>query len=268
MKIFLNSLPNVEDCKIYLDFGNGYEEFNLSEFKDTGIETPEDCIDFSKIHFKADSSLIKNSTLYNSLYIADECIDLEPNFEKSTIFPDCCFVGEYTIPDGVTSINDYAFRDCTSLTSLIIPNSVTSIGNSAFHNCTSLTSVNIPNSVTSISNSAFRDCTSLESVDISNSVTTIGDSTFSGCSGLTSLIIPDSVNSIGSYTFSACSGLTNITIPSSVTEIKDYAFAYCRNLRTINFTGTEEQWNTISKGENWDSDIPSDCQIVFNYVNG
>ena len=48
---------------------------------------------------------------------------------------------EYTIPDGVTSIGDWAFRDCSSLTSVTIPNSVTSIGYGAFEDCSSLTSV-------------------------------------------------------------------------------------------------------------------------------
>lgn len=36
--------------------------------------------------------------------------------------------GSYIIPDGVTSIGDYAFYDCYSLTSIMIPGSVTSIG--------------------------------------------------------------------------------------------------------------------------------------------
>jgi hypothetical protein len=63
--------------------------------------------------------------------------------------------GEVTVPDGVTSIGDYAFFDCTSLSSVTIPNSVTSIGWYAFCDCTSLTSVTIPDSVTSIGPSAF-----------------------------------------------------------------------------------------------------------------
>ena len=48
---------------------------------------------------------------------------------------------EYTIPDSVTSIGDFAFRYCTSLTSITIPDGVTSIGGWAFENCSSLTSV-------------------------------------------------------------------------------------------------------------------------------
>ena len=48
---------------------------------------------------------------------------------------------DYTIPDSVTSIGDYAFYNCTSLTSITVPASVTSIGWYAFLACTSLESV-------------------------------------------------------------------------------------------------------------------------------
>ena len=46
-----------------------------------------------------------------------------------------------TIPEGVTSIGDTAFRGCTGLTSVVIPEGVTSIGDYAFYDCTSLTDV-------------------------------------------------------------------------------------------------------------------------------
>ena len=39
---------------------------------------------------------------------------------------------DVVIPDGVTSIGDYAFNECKMLTSIKIPDSVTSIGKSAF----------------------------------------------------------------------------------------------------------------------------------------
>ncbi|MBD5407331.1 MAG: leucine-rich repeat protein [Treponema sp.] len=46
------------------------------------------------------------------------------------------------IPDGVTSIGDYAFEYCcTSLASVTIPTSVTSIGSRAFEHCTSLAEI-------------------------------------------------------------------------------------------------------------------------------
>ena len=71
---------------------------------------------------------------------------------------------EYTIPDSVTAIGDYAFFECSSLTSVTIPDSVTTIGDYAFRECNSLTSVTIPDSVTSIGYKAIADCSSLTSV--------------------------------------------------------------------------------------------------------
>lgn len=62
------------------------------------------------------------------------------------------------IPDGVTSIGEYAFRHCSSLSSLVIPDSVTSIECYAFSGCESLSSIVIPDSVTSIGYHAFASC--------------------------------------------------------------------------------------------------------------
>jgi len=129
--------------------------------------------------------------------------------------------GEITsvsLPDGLTSIGNYAFRDCSSLTSITIPNSVTSIGGLAFYYCSSLSSVTIPNSVTSIGTWAFEGCRSLTSVTIGNSVESIGSSAFRSCSSLSSVTIPSSVTSIGELAFEACSQVTmQGTTPPSIT---------------------------------------------------
>ena len=91
---------------------------------------------------------------------------------------------ELVIPDGITTINNYAFSYCTSITSVTIPDSVTTIGDSAFYWCTNLTSVTIPDSVTIIGSRAFYYCSKLTSVTIGNGLTTIGWETFYACSNL------------------------------------------------------------------------------------
>ena len=115
--------------------------------------------------------------------------------------------GDYTIPNSVTSIGEYAFYKCTGLTSVTIGNSVTSIGKNAFGYCTGLTSVTIPNSVTSI-----------------------GDWAFAYCSGLTSVTIPNSVTSIGAWAFCGCNALTSVTIEAETPPTLDsYAFDNTNN---------------------------------------
>ena len=70
----------------------------------------------------------------------------------------------YTIPDGVTSIKDYAFQYCSGLTSVTISNGVTSIGGAAFWGCTSLINVTIANNVRWIGDTAFWNCSGLTSI--------------------------------------------------------------------------------------------------------
>ena len=137
------------------------------------------------------------------------------------------------IPDGVTSIGNYAFHGCSGLKSITIPNSVSSIGNSAFYNCSGLTSISIPNSVASIGSSSFYGCSGLTSATIGNSVTSIGNSAFSGCSGLTSVTIGKSVTSIGESAFYKCSSLTSIEIPNGVKSIEYKTFQSCRSITSI-----------------------------------
>ena len=136
-------------------------------------------------------------------------------------------LGEMTIPDVVTNVNDG------------ISYKVTGIGDNAFSGCTGLTSVEIPNSVTSIGDNAFSGCTGLKSLTIGNLVESIGYAAFAGCKGLTSLTIPNSVKSIGDHAFYACKGLTSLTIGNNVDTIKVAAFADCSGLSMMMVKASE-----------------------------
>ncbi len=126
------------------------------------------------------------------------------------------------IPEGVTSIGQYAFQGCGGITAITIPDGVTSIGSYAFDNCSSLTAITLPESVTSIGNYAFRDCSSLTSITIPESVTSIGESAFYGCSSLTAINIPKRCDSIGHGVFIGCRGKlvinSNVKMMSKVLE--------------------------------------------------
>lgn len=156
-----------------------------------------------------------------------------------------------------------AFYKCDSLIEVTIPNSVSDIGKSAFSGCSGLTSIIIPDEVISIGDSAFSGCSGLTSVVIPDEVINIGDSAFGGCSSLTSVIIPDEVISIGDSAFAYCSSLTSITISDSVTSIKSHAFNGCTELTDIYFSGSEEEWNAITIGNN--NSALSNATIHYNY---
>ncbi|MDR0812356.1 MAG: leucine-rich repeat domain-containing protein [Paludibacter sp.] len=84
-------------------------------------------------------------------------------FNKDTTTLICCPAGKtgaYAIPNGVESIEWYAFYGCSGLTgALTIPDGVTYIGDVAFYGCSGFTgALTIPNSVTYIGEGAFAGC--------------------------------------------------------------------------------------------------------------
>ncbi len=171
------------------------------------------------------------------------------------------------IPNGVTKIEERAFKQCSNLLSIKFPSSMTEIGGGIFKECTGLKEIvvdsnnpnycskdgvlyskdmkaliawpqckdmtKIPSNITKIGDCAFQNCTNLTSIVIPKSVTEIGWGAFCGCTSLTSIEIPNSVTKIGRWAFDGCTSLTSIEIPDSVTVIGGYAFAGCSSLTWI-----------------------------------
>ena len=137
-------------------------------------------------------------------------------FEKANkrliTYPYSFTAAEYSIPQGIREIGDWAFYGCHFLTNLTIPDSVIDIGDYAFSSCDSLIDIIIPDSVISIGDFAFSSCDSLSDVTIREGITTIGGWAFYRCYSLTAITIPDSLTNISANPFVHCTNLSQITV--------------------------------------------------------
>lgn len=120
--------------------------------------------------------------------------------------------GTYSIPAGVFSINDIAFRGCAGLTSISVPSGTSTIRQGSFMGCTGLTSISFPNTMSAIGAYAFEDCTGLTSVSLPSSLTSVGHAAFRGCTGLISVTVGKGVTEIGNEAFRGCPSLTEFTV--------------------------------------------------------
>lgn len=180
----------------------------------------------------------------NSVYDSRDNCNAIIETSTNTLIQGC---NETIIPKSVTTLRQNAFSLCL-FTNITIPDGVTTIDNFAFTTCGFLENVVIPKSVTKISNRAFSDCTSLSHISVEkenlvydsrdNCNAIIETSTNTLLIGCKNSFIPNSVISIGDFAFSSCESLTSITIPNSVTSIGDYAFDGCFSLARVDIKAT------------------------------
>ncbi len=70
-------------------------------------------------------------------------------------------ISEVTIPEGVETIEEYAFSDCSALESINLPTTISVINDYAFSLCYNLGKIRIPSSNVTISKEAFKDSPSV-----------------------------------------------------------------------------------------------------------
>ena len=160
-------------------------------------------------------------------YVGDkDTITLPQNFEGNeySIYE---FRGgkNVIIPEGVTRIDNYAFRNCSAMESIVLPDSVESIGKEAFYGCKKLESFKIPKALTVV-NLDFTDCQALMSIALHDDITSL---TLLKCSALNKIHIPDGVEYV-SLTYAP---IDSIVVPESVTELHLY---FCDSLESVTLT--------------------------------
>ena len=159
------------------------------------------------------------------------------------------------IPDGVTTIGEWAFEGYENLKNVTFSNSVKNIEQGAFQTCMGLKNVTIGSGIISIGEKAFCYCQNLKSVIIPDGVKSIRNGAFYECISLKNIFIPNSVTSIGNFVFNGCNNLREIIIPNSVNEIGYGAF-YETSLTKVIFKGKTLSQIRSMRNYPWDIKHP------------
>lgn len=169
--------------------------------------------------------------------------------ENGIPYRDLCANGDkliISVPDGVNSVKQGAFKGCDSLIEVRFPRSLTMISTErgisgstgAFQECKSLSNIVFPpdSTLNIIGKSAFEQ-TALTEVRFPTSLTMIGNNAFAKCPALTNIIFPQdcSLNTISTNAFVGCKRLTEIRFPPALTTISDHAFMDCTSLTSVRF---------------------------------
>ena len=121
------------------------------------------------------------------------------------------------LPDGLSRLQEGAFRSCRKLQQIRLPNTLNTIDRYAFADCWKLEQASLSEGLEKIEDYAFHR-TALKTVRIPDTVMEIGDHAFDTRGTLKIAVVPGSVRMIGRKAFSGAPGLTIHTQPGSAAE--------------------------------------------------
>ena len=211
-----------------ITIGNGVRSIDYYAFYDctnlTEITIPDGVSSIGDSAFEGCARLTRINVDESNKNYSNDSFGVLFNKDKTELiqYPIGSEIISYTIPNGVTSICDFAFLDCSNLTEITIPDSVISIGIYAFYNCKKLAYITLPKNVKSIDQYAFGYCESL-----------------------LDLTIGEGVICISNNAFESCTNLKRATIPHSVVCIFEEAFNGCNNLENVHYLGSNSDWSLI-----------------------
>ena len=172
----------------------------------------------------------------------------------------------YSVPNGVTFIEEYAFYNNTHLTSVTL-NSVHDISNDAFHLCTALVNIDLSN-VSHLGSYAFKNCTKLVGhndgvknvISFNTGLETVPTEAFEGCAKIEHVELPDTLEIVSTSAFENCSSLESVAFSRDLQTIRSGAFKGCSSLDTLTFDAYNEDFTTI------ESEAFQNASLAFDFT--
>ena len=177
---------------------------------------------------------ITNLTMPQGVSIGDNAfqysglvsVDVSPAASiGSGLFSHCSSLQNVTWNTTWTTIPPSTFEYCSSLTTFPFYDGITMIDDYAFRN-SGITNVTLPSTVTSIEYMAFYDCSSLASIILSETLQKIDNYAFQYCSSLESITLPDALTSLGIFAFSYCPNLKEARLGRNMNYTSNSNFDY------------------------------------------
>ena len=268
----------IPDSVTYIDNGAFLRCTNLSE-----ISLPDSVIGLG-------SGVFEDCTNLKSVRLPQNLTSIPYRF-----FFGCSRLKSISLPDSVTKIDEGAFGNCDLqeqvVQEIVSSDNITFIGSRAFEGNKNIYTVHIGKNVEYIqtetfnymSTPSFHDCTNLTSITVSPENQTYASINGLLCSkdgrsllyvpvGISGrLDVPAGIETIGGEAMHYAFSIKIVHIPKSVKKIGSDAFPI--ECTDVYYDGTEEQWNEISIGKNYNSDFPSGVTLHFTcekhtYQNG
>ncbi len=262
-----HSLESVTIPSTVTELGRG--AFNDCQKLDN-VVIPAGVVDLMPGVFAACHSL-KNVTLPEGLLtIGDQAFEWCYALEQITIpetvatigrsvFTECKVLKELYLPDSLAVLDMYAISSCESLVRIRLG------ANTKMENLGGIGSFHQTESGVEMHDEVFALCPALKSIEVSelNEHYSSVDGVMFSKDG-TELIrypagreqtvytVPETVTKISNGAFNGCtlvnsSKLETLNISVNVTQIAQSVFTGCNNLKTINFSGTMEQWDAAKE---------------------
>ena len=215
----------------------------------------QDCPKLREISFTEKSKKYRNHEGLVMTADGKQLVKVPPAYPSATV----------CIPEGVESVNIYAFNACIGVEKILLPASLKELSRRHIIDCVNLKEISIagesqyfyaqggvmysrdgenlllsvappqhlalPETVKHIAKMAFENAAIMQVV-LPPSLQTIGERAFFRSSLLGEVMLPEQVNSIGENAFSH-TDIARLVVPATVKSIGDNAFAECKNLREI-----------------------------------